>query len=56
VLWEYKFKLRKSQAVLALNEMQGNLLLRTHEFQYRDGVHRVKAKLQSGARTDALQA
>ncbi|KAJ7795160.1 hypothetical protein B0H14DRAFT_2391995 [Mycena olivaceomarginata] len=56
VLREYEFKLRKGQAVLALNEMRGNLLLRTHEFQYRDGVHGVKAKLRSGARTDALQA
>ncbi|KAJ7797037.1 hypothetical protein B0H14DRAFT_3494231 [Mycena olivaceomarginata] len=56
VLREYKFKLRKDQAVLVLNEMRGNLLLHTHEFQYRDSVHGVKAKLRSGARTDALQA
>jgi hypothetical protein len=53
VLREYEFKLRKGQAVLALNEMRGNLLLRMHEFQYREGVHGVKAKLRSGARTDA---
>jgi hypothetical protein len=56
MLWEYEFKLRKGQAVLVLNEMQGNLLLHTHEFQYCDSVHGVKAKLQSGARTDTLQA
>ncbi|KAJ7793029.1 hypothetical protein B0H14DRAFT_3498562 [Mycena olivaceomarginata] len=44
------------------NSVQCDRMLREYEFKlrkgqaYRDGVHGVKAKLRSGARTDALQA
>jgi hypothetical protein len=36
--------------------MCGQLMLRTHEFQYRDSVHGVSAKTRSGKRTAAINA
>ncbi|KAJ7821478.1 hypothetical protein B0H14DRAFT_3089114 [Mycena olivaceomarginata] len=56
VLQEYEFQLREGQCEVSLDELRNNLLLRTHEYQYRDGVHGVKAKLRSGTRTNALTA
>ncbi|KAJ7794332.1 hypothetical protein B0H14DRAFT_2392601, partial [Mycena olivaceomarginata] len=55
-LQEYEFQLREGQCEASLDELRTNLLLRTHEYQYRDGVHGVKAKLRSGTRTNALTA
>jgi hypothetical protein len=41
--------------VWALKVMRDGLILRAHEYIYRDGVHGTKAKLRSGSRTDAIQ-
>ncbi|KAJ7802706.1 hypothetical protein B0H14DRAFT_2614089 [Mycena olivaceomarginata] len=49
-------KLRKGQTIAALKEMRDDLLLRTHEYRYRDGVRGVRAKTRSGTRTKAIQA
>ncbi|KAF8174014.1 hypothetical protein K438DRAFT_1980572 [Mycena galopus ATCC 62051] len=54
-LQDYEYKLRKGQAVRGLEEMRNGLLVRTHEFQYRDGIAGVRAKTRSGARTTAIQ-
>ncbi|KAJ7842104.1 hypothetical protein B0H14DRAFT_3457041 [Mycena olivaceomarginata] len=54
-LQEYEFQLRQGQAVWALKVMRDGLILRAHEYIYRDGVHGTKAKLRSGSRTDAIQ-
>ncbi|KAJ7788496.1 hypothetical protein B0H14DRAFT_3576895 [Mycena olivaceomarginata] len=54
-LQEYEFQLRQDQAVWALKVMRDGLILRAHEYIYRDGVHGTKAKLRSGSRTDAIQ-
>ncbi|KAJ6449491.1 hypothetical protein C8R45DRAFT_849722, partial [Mycena sanguinolenta] len=55
-LQEYEFDLRHGQAVQALEDMRGALLLRTHEWRYRDGVHGVKAKMRSSTRVEGIQA
>ncbi|KAJ6484707.1 hypothetical protein C8R45DRAFT_1147586 [Mycena sanguinolenta] len=55
-LKDYEFQLRHGQAVQALDEMRGALLLRTYEWRYRDGVHGVKAKMRSKTRVDGIQA
>ncbi|KAJ7898876.1 hypothetical protein B0H14DRAFT_3852958 [Mycena olivaceomarginata] len=55
-LQSYEYELRKGQAVAALIEMRDQLLLRTHEYRYRDGVGGVRAKTRSGARTKGIQA
>ncbi|KAJ7818572.1 hypothetical protein B0H14DRAFT_3473649 [Mycena olivaceomarginata] len=55
-LQEYRFQLRKGQCEASLDELRNNLLLRTHEYQYRNGVHGAKAKVRSGTQTNALTA
>ncbi|KAJ7769741.1 hypothetical protein B0H14DRAFT_3509403 [Mycena olivaceomarginata] len=56
-LREYEFQLRHGQAVLALDTIRNELLLlRTHEYQYRNRMHGVKAKLRSRTRTDDIQS
>ncbi|KAJ7683938.1 hypothetical protein B0H14DRAFT_2422270, partial [Mycena olivaceomarginata] len=55
-LRDYEYQLRKGQAEGALDSMTGQLMLRTHEFQYRDSVHGVSAKTRSGKRTAAIKA
>ncbi|KAF7364442.1 CxC2 domain-containing protein [Mycena sanguinolenta] len=55
-LLQYEFELRHGQAIQALDDMRGGLLLRTHEWRYRDGVQGVKAKMRSGTRVAAIQA
>jgi hypothetical protein len=54
-LQDYEYQLRRGQAVRVLDELRGALLCRTHEFQYRDGMHGVKAKVRSGLRTNTIQ-
>jgi hypothetical protein len=54
-LQEYEFRLRQGQAVWALKVMHDCLILRAHEYIYRDGVQGTKAKLRSGTRMDAIQ-
>ncbi|KAJ7698223.1 hypothetical protein B0H14DRAFT_2417944, partial [Mycena olivaceomarginata] len=55
-LRDYEFQLRHGQAVLALDTMRSELLLRTHEYQYRNRMHGVKAKLRSRTRTEEIQS
>ncbi|KAJ7880547.1 hypothetical protein B0H14DRAFT_3767250 [Mycena olivaceomarginata] len=55
-LRDYEFQLRHGQAVLALDTMQSEGLLCTHEYQYRNRMHGVKAKLRSRTRTDEIQS
>ncbi|KAJ7355180.1 hypothetical protein DFH08DRAFT_690485, partial [Mycena albidolilacea] len=55
-LQDYEYQLRKGQAEGALDQMRGQLMLRTHEYQYRDSVHGVSAKTRSGKRTAAIKA
>src|ERR1700761_7204307 len=38
-LQDFEYQLRKGQAVAALKDMRDQLLLRTHEYRYRDSVH-----------------
>ncbi|KAJ6523761.1 hypothetical protein B0H19DRAFT_1201208 [Mycena capillaripes] len=54
-LQDYEYHLRKGQAVKALMEMCGQLILHTREYHYRDGVQGVKAKTRSGTRTKGIQ-
>jgi hypothetical protein len=56
-LQHYEFDLRNGQAFTALGTMRNGLIVRTHEYQYRDvSLHSVKAKTQLATRVSAIQA
>jgi hypothetical protein len=53
----YEFDLRNGQAFAALEAMRNGLIVRTHEYHYRDGSLRgVKAKTRSATRENGIQA
>jgi hypothetical protein len=54
-LQDYEYQLCKGQAEGALDQMHSQLMLCTHEYQYRDSVHGVSAKTRSGKRTAAIK-
>ncbi|KAJ7920511.1 hypothetical protein B0H13DRAFT_1605382 [Mycena leptocephala] len=56
-LREYEYDLRKGQAFAALEEIRAQLLMRTHEYKYKDkSLHGNKAKTRSATRTKAIDA
>ncbi|KAJ7453514.1 hypothetical protein FB451DRAFT_1565625 [Mycena latifolia] len=56
-LYEYEYDLRKGQAFGALDEMCDHLLVRTHEYKYKDRALRgVKAMTRSGTRIKGIDA
>ncbi|KAJ7880130.1 hypothetical protein B0H13DRAFT_2542393 [Mycena leptocephala] len=56
-LLEYEYDLRKGQAFAALDEIRSQLLVRTHEYKYKDkSLRGNKAKTRSATRTKAIDA
>jgi hypothetical protein len=56
-LYEYEYDLRKGQAFDGLEEMRSQLLVRTHEYKYKDTALRgVKAMTRSGTRIKGIDA
>jgi ParB-like chromosome segregation protein Spo0J len=55
-LLEYEFKLRKGQAVQALNDMRSRLISQTREYKHRGKVTGVRVKTRSGTRVANIQA
>jgi hypothetical protein len=56
-LREYEYDLRKGQAFAALDEIRSQLLVRTHEYKYKDkSLRGNKAKTRSATRTKAIDA
>ncbi|KAJ7871110.1 hypothetical protein B0H13DRAFT_1895895 [Mycena leptocephala] len=56
-LLEYEYELRKGQAFAALEEIRGQLLVRTHEYKYKDkSLRGNKAKTRSATRMKAIDA
>ncbi|KAJ7836845.1 hypothetical protein B0H13DRAFT_1651891 [Mycena leptocephala] len=56
-LLEYEYELRKGQAFAALDEIRDQLLVRTHEYKYKDkSLRGNKAKTRSATRTKAIDA
>lgn len=54
-LYEYEYDLRKGQAFEGLDEMRSQLLVRTHEYKYKDSALRgVKAMTRSGTRIKGI--
>jgi hypothetical protein len=56
-LRSYEYDLRNGQAFAALEAMQSGLIVRTHEYHYKDkSLRGVKAKTRSATRVNAIQA
>jgi hypothetical protein len=53
----YEYNLRNGQAFAALEAMWSRLIVRTHEYHYKDkSLRGVKAKTRSAMRVNAIQA